>query len=271
MSTISGGQVCTRTGVYLLPARGEDGYRVTKDRYVRSGGVNSARENVHVGPLPADVIEDRGHFDTLGRTVYFADSAEVAFAEVLQGFRRTRVAIAPDAEAAGVSYEEYLEAVTTEAQNNGRDVPWAVPCDWQMHRSIYRAEMPTQGWWVAIDHPMTHAALTEALAVDLYQLGYRGGAALHSGLLASDDRALTTTVAEHVRALVLADGSLPLGISFRSKTEVGRCWAFWNRRADDGLDPSANDPALREERNVDGPAFRYVAELYELPVLGSRT
>src|SRR5699024_9824698 len=101
MSTISGGQVCTRTGVYLLPARGEDGYRVTKDRYVRSGGVNSARENVHVGPLPADVIEDRGRFDTLGRTVYFADSAEVAFAEVLQGFRRTRVAIAPDAEAAG--------------------------------------------------------------------------------------------------------------------------------------------------------------------------
>lgn len=144
MSTISGGQVCTRTGVYLLPARGEDGYRVTKDRYVRSGGVNSARENVHVGPLPADVIEDRGRFDTLGRTVYFADSAEVAFAEVLQGFRRTRVAIAPDAEAAGVSYKEYLEAVTTEAQNNGRDVPWAVPCDWQMHRSIYRAEMPTQ-------------------------------------------------------------------------------------------------------------------------------
>src|SRR5699024_5851395 len=59
----------------------------------------------------------------------------------------------PDAEAAGVSFEEYLEAVTTEARSNGRDVPWAVPCDWQLRRSIYRAKMPTQGWWVVTRAP----------------------------------------------------------------------------------------------------------------------
>ncbi|HIZ34241.1 MAG TPA: hypothetical protein H9815_00555, partial [Candidatus Ruania gallistercoris] len=205
------GQVCSSTGLYLLPARGEVGYRVTKDRYVQSGGVNSARENAHIGPLPPDMIDDRNRFDTIGRTVYFADDPRTAFAEVLQGFRRVRLALAPDAEAAGVTYEEYLEAVAAEAQGNGVDVPWSVSRDWQLHRSIYEVTMPTQGRWVAIDHPATHAALTDALAVEVYQLGYRNGAALHSGLLASDDRELTTVVAEHVRGLVLEDGSLPLG------------------------------------------------------------
>lgn len=269
MSAPSDGQVCSRTGMYLLPGRGEEGYRVTKDRYVQSGGVNSARENTHIGPMSPDMIDGRGRFDTMGRTVYFADGARTAFAEVLQVFRQRRLAVAPDAEAAGMSYEEYLDAVAEEAQRDGRDAPWSVPCDWQMLHSIYRVRMPTQGWWVAIDHPETHAALTDALAVDVYQLGYQDGAALHSGLLASDDRELTTIVANYVRGLFLEDGSPPLGISFPSKTELGRCWAFWNRRADDGLDPSVNDPVLEEEWNVDGEAFRYVAELYRLQVLGT--
>lgn len=150
----------------------------------------------------------------------------------------------------------------------GLDAPWAISCDWQRSRSLYYVRMPIEGWWVAADHSATMAALTRNLPAELSALGVPF---LTSGGLEGENRALTTVVAEWVRSVVLDDDSLPLGMSFESKTLHGRCWAFWDRRADDGLNPASNDPSeLRAEDNVDTPRFRAIAREYDLPVLPGR-
>ena len=70
-----------------------------------------------------------------------------------------------------------------------------------------------------------------------------------------------------MRSQILFDGSLPLGIQFTSKTGYGTCWAWWDRRADDGLMPGMNDPKTIEDLNVDGEAFRAVTTDWKLDVL----
>src|SRR5699024_1464709 len=118
-------RVCPRTGLHLVPARGQNGRRVAQERYTRSGGILAVRVNEHVGPLPAELPDRRGRFDTIGRTVYFAERATTAFAEVLQDLRAARVTLQADADAIGMSVEEYITAVRDQAAANGRERPWA--------------------------------------------------------------------------------------------------------------------------------------------------
>lgn len=254
---------CTVTGLYLLAATGGSAYRVAKDR---GRGPLRGHPNRHVGPLhPAFVSDPRGRFDTIGSTVYFSDMPRTAFAEVLRGFRRELLKLAPLAEIAG--YDDaitYAEAITDDAVANSIDAPWAISCDWQMARSIYHVRMPLDGWWVQIDHPFTLNALAEQLP-DLESLAGRTDLTLAD--VEGEDRALTTTIAEHIRGLTLDTGHEPLGINFRSKSAYGRCFAWWDRRADAGLAPGRDDPGLIHSDNVDTPAFREVADHYGLPIL----
>jgi RES domain-containing protein len=267
VSTPLGGRVCAASGLYLLPASGEIAFRIAQDRYVDRRGILSARGNKAVGRLPAGAQDSRGRYDTLGTTVYFADSGECAFAEVLQGFRKDLAPLALDAAAAGVPVDKWVQDVTDEAAALGVDAPWAISCDWQWNRSVFHVAMPIEGWWIAIDRPSTLATLTRQLPAELTALGVPY---LTAGQIDGDDRAITTLLAEHVRGLILDDGSLPLGISFASKTLHGRCWAFWDRRTDDGLSPAANDPSLLRSTNVDTPEMRTIAAEYGLPILPGR-
>ncbi|UNK47743.1 hypothetical protein [Arthrobacter sulfonylureivorans] len=143
----------------MVETAGETAYRVAKDRY----GALSVRQNDHVGPLPVGsdpgVGDSRGRYDTLGSTICLADSRRSAYAEVLVGFRMHRARIARTAASIGMRLDEYIEAVTADAAANGVDVPWAIPVDWQMDRSIYEIRLPRHGWWVQIDHPDTLRAL----------------------------------------------------------------------------------------------------------------
>jgi hypothetical protein len=257
-------RVCPRTGLYLVPARGQTAWRVAKEQYVRSGGILAVRANGGVGPLPQEAPDRRGRFDTIGRTVYFAESAEAAFAEVLQEFRKARVALEADAAAADFSVEEYVETVRQHAVDNGRDVPWAVGARWQMDRCVHSVSMPEQGWWVRVDHRATLDRVGMDLAPHLKDLGV---ALLTLSNVMGESRAVTTLIAQHIRDQDLFDGSRPLGIEFTSKTGYGTCWAWWYRRADDGLAPGADDPKTVTNTNVDVPAFRKVAAAWDIEVL----
>ena len=73
-----------------------------------------------------------------------------------------------------------------------------------------------------------------------------------SGSLTGEDRDLTTLLAHTIRGLNLDDGSKPLGINYPSKTPSGRFWAYWDRRAGEGLSPSRNDLLHLTSENV-GP------------------
>jgi hypothetical protein len=260
-------RTCTKTGLRLIEAAGERGFRVAKDRY----GALTVPQNTIVGPLPITSTtrsspDRRGRFDTLGSTIYLAESNRCAYAEVLAGFRKNRATIAKAAESIGWTVDDYIKQVLLDAKTNGVDVPWAVSVDWQMDRSIYRIQMPAQGWWVQMDHPDTLAAL-ERLAptvsgmTEVLQV-------LTAGSISGENRAVTTLLAEVIRQQVLDDGSEALGISFASKTLFGRCWAYWDRRFDDGLPPGANDLRQLASENVGpDPDFVYVAAHYDLPLL----
>ncbi|MEP7765141.1 hypothetical protein [Sanguibacter sp. 25GB23B1] len=261
-------RTCSSTGVRLAPATGELAFRVAKDRYTRRSGPLASLPNGHVGALPRTVKEVRGRFDTIGRTVYFGDSPECCFAETLQAFRKNRQALAADAQAAGQDVDEYVRDVTQDALDNGLDTPWAVSVDWQMERSLLPIRMPLEGWWVLIDHPDTLNTLNDALAADLRSVGVT---LLTSSIATGENRAATTLIAQHVRDLVLDDGSQPLGISFPSKTGYGRCLAWWNRREDDGLLPADEGPSSDgRSDNVDTPGFRRVCSDWSLSVLPGR-
>lgn len=260
-------RVCPRTGLYLVPARGETGWRVANEQYVRSGGILAVRVNTHVGPLPDESPDRRGRFDTIGRTVYFGQTAEASFAEVLQDFRRKRLAMEADAKAAGYSFEEYVEAVTTSADKNGVDRPWAISGKWQIDRCLHEVAMPREGWWVQANDKATLNQVSMNLAPGLQDLGV---GLLTLADLAGQSRAVTTLLAQYIRNQDLFDGSRPLGIEFPSKTGYGSCWAWWDRRADDGLTPGANDPKTRSDLNVDVPAFRTVAADWQLEILPGR-
>lgn len=258
MSEPDGGRRCQATGLHLLAAVGETGYRVAKDRY----GALSGRPYAP----GTDGAESRGRFDTIGTTLYFADSPECAYAEVLTGFRFELAATFRDADAAGYTPAEWVDLLTEQAIANGVDPPWAVSCDWQLARSIYQVRMPRNGWWVQIDHYETLNALVDHYA-------HRGVSETSAKLLTSadlegGDRALTTVLAEHIRNLLLDDGSEPLGIYFRSKTLYGHCWAFWDRRTDAGLGQGSNDPVQVTSDNVGpDPAFLKIAHDYNLTIL----
>jgi hypothetical protein len=256
------------TGLRLIPAAGEIAFRVAKDRY----GALSVRKNSIVGPMPIGTSADsdpRGRYDSIGSTIYLADSRQCAYAEVLLGFRQQRAAVAKAAESIGWTAEDYITSVRAQAQNNGVDVPWAISVDWQMDRSIYEIRLPRQGWWVQIDDPDTLRAL-ETMAPTTAGMTERLQF-LTSGSLTGEDRDLTTLLAHTIRGAALDDGSELLGISYPSKTLSGRCWAYWDRRADEGLSPGRNDLLQLTSENVGpDPEFNRVATLYDLPILGAR-
>lgn len=263
------GRRCASTGLRLIPAAGEIAFRVAKDRY----GALSVRKNSLVGPMPIGsgaASDPRGRYDSIGSTVYLADSRQCAYAEVLLGFRQQRAAVAKAAESVGWTVEDYITSVRAQARTNGVDVPWAISVDWQMDRSIYEIRLPRQGWWVQIDDPDTLRALerltpTTVGMTERLQL-------LTSGSLSGEDRALTTLLAHTIRGSTLDDGSEALGINYPSKTLSGRCWAYWDRRADEGLSPGRNDLLQLTSQNVGpDPEFSRVAALYDLHILGART
>lgn len=62
-------------------------------------------------------------------------------------------------------------------------------------------------------------------------------------------------IATWVREQILDDGSLPLGIRFRSKHGSGYCWAYWLRRRDDGLEDEPMSADSGQEIDIDRPAL----------------
>jgi hypothetical protein len=89
------------------------------------------------------------------------------------------------------------------------------------------------------------------------------------GDVCGEDRDLTTALAQLIRDSTLDDDTLPLGIFFASKTRYGRCWAWWNRRADDGLDPGSNDPTQLDSTNVHVSALDELIAEWNLKLIGS--
>lgn len=258
--SVDSARVCAMTGFGLVEAHGSDAWRVAKERYVATSGITGVLVTGRVGPLPRSVPDHRGRYDTLGRTVYFADRPITALAEVLQSFRVQTLSITKDATVLGIDVDEYRARLSLEFLERGLPVPGEIPASWMSARSLYRVHMPRTGWWVKIDSADTLNAVSDVMR------GSRGQLTLAD--VCGEDRGLTTELAQVVRDSVLDDDTAPIGISFPSKTAYGRCFAWWNRNADSNLNPADNDVRLADSRAVAGSEFRQICLEWNLTTAG---
>lgn len=73
-------------------------------------------------------------------------------------------------------------------------------------------------------------------------------------------------VSTWIRKQVLSDGSLPLGIRFKSKHGDGDCWAYWLRRRDDGMEGDAMTSSDGAPTHLHTPALKTVAGRFGIKV-----
>ncbi|WP_211878254.1 hypothetical protein [Pseudarthrobacter albicanus] len=236
------GRKCTKTGLWIT-----DDFRTGCRIATTNRGPLDPPER-----LAGDDPADWNRYDTPGSTLYISADEEIAFAEVLSGYALTLGAKHPlqkDADFMGMSLDVYLRSVIAEWGNHVG--PGFLAKHWRDRRSIYELTLGSTGWWVDVGHPDSIAAVSAGIGTQLH--GELGLTQLSLGVLHGEDRAATTMVAAWIRKQILDDGSLPLGIRFKSKHGGGDCWAYWLRRRDDGLDGdemTSDDGAPISTRNT---------------------
>lgn len=203
------------------------------------------------GPLnpkerPDDPVVDRrdwSRFDTPGLTIYGADLRVTAFTESL-AFKapsaRKYAAMAEEARFLGLGLDELL----SDLRSAGMPVDGMDP-DWRLDREIYRLDFPSRPW-IDLTHPDTVVAIKAS--------GIAAADRMSVADLTGDDRGLTTSVAQWIRAQRLDDGSQPAGLRYPSKfgfSEGDYCYAGFIAApnagcACSGSEFTVNDPDLAE-------------------------
>jgi hypothetical protein len=247
--SLTDGRSCTRTGLRLIRVDDAEGFHLAKRTYAQpSAPWRSA--DVH--------RQEWGRFDTLGRTYYLAGTAECAYAEVLAPLRRgngTDDPLAPVAAALGLSLEETVEAIADEWDESDFPGVGALPPTWFHLRRMYRTRIVDGGWLVDVEHPDTIAALQGPADGQVARfLANQGIPMLTTAVLRSENRLVTTMLAELMRDAELDDGTNPRGVHFGSKHGGAWCRAVWlpyHEASPPGVEIAAaddidsNDPAMR--------------------------
>lgn len=221
------GNTCSSSGLRLIEARRMAAYRIQRTDYPAL----SAPERDYAG--------DRltwNRFDTPGRTLYLAETAECAYAETISPFKRALGSTDPlekDARAIGMTLEQFYNAVAKDWRERQFMHTGTIPQSWRERREIRTVSLPFPGWWVDIEHPDSIAAIASSLDGDLESLGVKE---LDTAVLRGQDRGVTTRIAERVRETIVFDGSEPLGIVYGSRHGGYDNWAVWLRRQDTGID-----------------------------------
>lgn len=203
----------------LREAHRTTGFHVGKKKYPP---ISAPERSVDTSPR-----KKWGRFDVSGKTFYVAESAECAYAEVLAPFRRSidgRDPLSADAEAMGMSLDEFLEGVAGEWGESGFMGMGVIPKSWREDRQLHTVETRVGGWLVDIEHPDSMAAIERACGPELLDAGVT---VLTVGILRGDDREVTTLVAEYLARLVLVAAEKPIGVRFGSKHGYGWCHGYW--------------------------------------------
>lgn len=212
-------RTCSATGLRLISDPGVYTYHVGKKEYPPLSA--AARD--------ADDTSRQawGRYDVPGHTFYVAENRGTAYAEVLSGFKRANGAADPlseDAKFAGMSLEDYIEEIAREWSERDFMGLGAIPAGWRYDRGLFPVVLPDSGWLVDIEHPDSIAAIEGAIGPLLASLNVPH---LTTGTLRSEERAVTTQIAEHLHASTLDTGATPLGVHFGSKHGAAWCKAIW--------------------------------------------
>ncbi|MBC7925037.1 MAG: hypothetical protein H7039_05205 [Bryobacteraceae bacterium] len=106
-----------------------------------------------------------------------------------------------------------------------------------------------------------HPTLTRRAAADI--MPFTGHEEIDRAAAFSNDRNVTTRIAEWLRGVTLDDGSELAGVKFESRVGNDTCWAYWMRRTDLGLTEVAKATAGVEISSKE-PAMVAVTEAWEI-------
>ena len=180
-------------------------------------------------------------------TLYFGGSPLASFVETLAYYR-------PDA-----AFNARLRALTSEDEPDDEyDFDFGsgrIPASYY-DRALGRARLEGEQYFVDVDHPRTHAQLTEDLHDLLTAHGHRE---FDRGVMMTQDRRITRPVAGHLRRVAATAEAVICGVRYECRVSAGlECWAVWDRCSDQLV-----------EREVDPltphiPELREAAELLDL-------
>lgn len=234
-------RICQKTGLALVDGP-VTGYRIANASY---GALNPEKRHA------ADLRDDWSRWDTPGRTIYVADTLETAFRECLAWARMipshtkklNRLATLWD-----MDPENVMREVAADFEKLGHMQPGHLPFAWRDSRLIHHIGIPaTAGAWVDMEDQATLDALSLGSSTGIES--FTGREEIDRGAAYSNDRAVTTRIAQWLRSVVLDDGTELAGVRFRSRVGNGICWAYWMRRTDLGLMEIARADSGREIRD----------------------
>jgi hypothetical protein len=213
-------RICSATGLALVPAATKTVFRLAKPSF---GPVNSRRRS--------SSLDDRAtwnRFDLPGKQTFYASSTpEGAYGELLGSLKRP--ASLPAAElfddAGGATVEELIAEDWVAAGK--RLPPYAVDVNWLYEFRLYTVTLPEQGWLVECEHSRTVAFLQDSIPAALLQ---RGMEQVTVADLRSEDRFVTSSLAERLASVRLDEGRKAIGLRYGSKHGSDWvCWAVWLR------------------------------------------
>ena len=249
-------RVCSTTGLTVL-TQPLVGWRIAKSSY----GSLSSLPHASM-PLGAEDRAAWSRFDTVGSTVYIADTNRTAFLETLALIRLSaefRSAIAFAAEHFGKTLAEAQQMVEEDWVANGNMVPGWLPASWRNGRLMCKLQVPATAQWVDLTDAVTIAALNRQLGVTLASIGEPE---ITLGTFTGSNRLATTLIAEWIREQIFDDGSYADGIKFHSKYGTSKCWAYWLRRRDLGLSDDPIAVVSEQEIHVGDRDLKAVLKLY---------
>lgn len=249
-------RACPTTGIALLPACGQTVFRLAKPSY---GPLNP-----QCRPLTSDDDRSRwNRFDLPGeQTVYAASTPEGAYGELLGGLKKPAPLAASvlfdDAGGAAVTVEELI--AEDWAALGKRLAPHVVNVNWLDEFRLYTMTLPQQGWLVDSEHSRTVTFLQENIPLALWERGVQG---VTVSDLRSEDRFLTTHLAERLARARLTEGHTAIGLRYGSKHGSDwDCWTVWLRNGvNTSIAVDAGEPVHPPERN---PILAKVLDTYNL-------
>ena len=263
-------RICSKTGLALTSGPVLS-YRIARESY---GPLAPRLREPHTDLTiqPRDNVGSWSRYDTVGRTIYTSQEQVVAFLEMLAPYRTTvsaeRRAMQPIADAMEVPLDDLWRVMVSEWGEAGNMHARWIPSNFREGRELYALEFP-QGWWIDITATETIAALHDLFGGSWPTSTGRSDELLTLSQLTGEDRVLTTAIASKLReGIELDDGTLPLGVEFISKHgrpsgATGRCWAYWMRDVDNGLDePTTVKTSASIE--LDDPAFKAALSLCKI-------
>jgi hypothetical protein len=210
---------CEKTGLHLVSDPGIYSFHVGKTEYPPLSAISREAN--------PDSRDGWNRYDVPGQTLYVAETRESAYAEVLVPFKRANGSsdpLAKDAEAMGMTLEEFVEEVSREWSERDFMGLGAIPAGWRYDRGMVPVVLTESGWLVDIEHPDSISAIERLMELELSRLRVPH---LTTGVLRGEERSVTTAIAIHLHDVILNNGEQPCGIHFGSKHGAAWCKALW--------------------------------------------